>query len=107
MTQHGGVLVHSTYFKLSSPSEAVNHRFIEACKKYLSGHPGQKYFFVGPRDEDITRDVSDLNFDIAMTIIFKSVEDYNDYQLDPKHQQFIKETDVYPNTRRVFDSFAV
>lgn len=100
-------LMHSTYFVLSDHSAKPLKRFIEACKKYLSHHPGQVSFLVGPRDTEIARDVSDLKFDVAMTIVFKSAKYYDDYQNDPRHSQFIHETAGLSKSRRVFDSHVV
>ncbi len=34
-------LAHSVYFSLNDNSLAAKEKLIAACKKYLSGHPGQ------------------------------------------------------------------
>jgi len=105
----GPMLMHSTYFKLENNSASKRNRFVRACKRYLSGHSGQAKggFFIGPRDTRIKRNVSDLGFDIAMSILFKNVAAYHAYLKDPRHNEFIKETANISNTRRVFDCFVL
>ena len=98
-------LMHTTYFALQDHSPEARSVFIKICKQYLSKHPGQIKFLIGPRNDFIKRDVSDLDFDVAMGILFKNVKAYDKYQKAKRHLEFIKKTENIPNTRRVFDSF--
>src|SRR5262245_13832720 len=47
----GMLLAHDIYFKLKDDSAAGKRELVDACKKYLSGHPGEVFFFVGTRAE--------------------------------------------------------
>src|SRR5438094_7033667 len=61
------MLVHSVYFTLKDRTPAARKKLVQACKKYLSKHPGEVSFTVGTVCEDLKRPVNDLDFDVALT----------------------------------------
>jgi len=96
---------HCTFFRLADTSDSVMRFFMEACKKHLSGHEGMVHFSVGCRALSIRRDVSALDFDVAMHMIFSDYKSYQDYAASDRHQVFITETAGMSTGRIVYDSF--
>ena len=99
-----GPLAHDVYFTLKDSSADAKKKMVEACKKYLSKHPGEIFFATGTRAEDLKRPVNDQDFDVALHIVFKSREAHDQYQDAPRHKQFIDENKDNWQKVRVFDS---
>lgn len=97
-------LAHIVYFTLIDNSEAARTKLVDACKKYLDGHPGAVYFAVGTLNRDLRRDVNDLAFDVALHLVFASRADHDVYQTAPRHESFIQECKANWKSVRVFDS---
>jgi hypothetical protein len=94
---------HMVFFKLNDNSGPAKQAMLEACQKYLTGHPGTDYFSVGTvADHD--RDVNDRDFDIALHLVFENVAAHDQYQVAPRHDQFIAENKDNWAHVRVFDS---
>jgi hypothetical protein len=102
---HPFPFAHMVFFQLADRTPTMMTKYIEACEKYLSGHPGQILFSVGPRDVEIQRDVSAVDFDIAMHMVFENRAVYDEYASDPRHEEFITATAGMSTGRRVFDSY--
>ena len=98
-------LVHMTYFRLVDHSPRTLEVFLTLCRKFLSDHDGQVYFSVGPRATEMTRDVNVLSFDVAMNMIFDSIDSFEKYQKHPRHLEFITQSVGMSSTRSVFDSY--
>lgn len=98
------LLAHDVYFTLKDNSPAAKDRLVAACKKYLSGHPGEVFFAVGTRALDLKREVNDQEFDVALHIVFRTQADHDRYQQAERHQQFIAENRDNWKRVRVFDS---
>ena len=64
------ILHHEVYFKLKDNSAQAKAKFIAACEKYLTDHPGMVWFAVGEMAEEFQREVNDRDFDVALQIIF-------------------------------------
>ena len=94
---------HMVYFTLKDDSDDQQQTLIDACKKYLSDHPGTVHFSVG-RLADKHRDVNDRAFHIALHVVFDSVEAQDAYQVDERHTAFINEQKDNWAQVRVFDS---
>ena len=75
-----------------------------ACKKYLSGHPGEVFFAAGTLARDLDRPVNDRDFDVALHIVFKDRAAHDQYQDAARHKQFIEENKANWKKVRVFDS---
>ena len=99
------MLSHDVYFSLKDNSAAAKKKLVEACKKYLAKHPGTVFFAAGTLVEELKRPVNDLEFDVALHIVFKDKASHDKYQDAPLHQQFIDENKENWKKVRVFDSW--
>jgi hypothetical protein len=108
-TEAGGkgepMLAHMVYFSLKDASPQAKDKLVAACKKHLSGHPGEVFFAAGTLAEDLKREVNDLDFDVALHIVFKDKASQDRYQDAPRHDEFIKENKDAWKKVRVFDSY--
>ena len=104
--EKGGLLLsHDVFFSLKDGSAAAKKKLVEACKKHLSGHEGEVFFSAGTRVESLKRDVNDLEFDVALHIVFKDQASLDKYAVAKRHVQFIDENKDNWKKVRVFDSF--
>jgi hypothetical protein len=99
------MLSHDVYFALTDNSPKAKQTLVDACKKYLSKHPGQVFFAVGTLAEDLKREVNDRDFDVALHIVFKDGAAQEKYQDAERHKQFIDENKSNWKKVRVFDSY--
>jgi Stress responsive A/B Barrel Domain len=100
------MLVHNVFFTLKERTPEERKKFVEACKKYLTKHEGEVFFSAGPLCEDLKRDLNDLDFDVALTIVFKNKAAHDKYQDHKRHLEFIKENKDRWKKVRVFDNYA-
>jgi hypothetical protein len=100
------MLVHNVYFALKDNSEAAKQKLLEACKKYLTGHPGTVLFGCGVLAEELRRPVNDRDFDVGLHIVFSSQSEHDQYQVHERHLKFIEENKENWKKVRVFDSIA-
>ncbi len=98
------MLSHDVYFSLKDNSPEAKKKLAAACKKYLSGHPGEVFFAAGTLAEEISWDISDRDFDVALHIVFKDKAAHDKYQDSKQHQQFMEENQDNWTKLRVFDS---
>lgn len=98
------MLSHDVYFSLKDNSPAAKQKLVAACKKYLTGHEGEVFFAAGTLNEELKRDVNDVQFDVALHIVFKDKAAHDKYQDAKRHQQFIDENKENWKKVRVFDS---
>lgn len=96
-------LAHCVFFTLDEASPTARQRLIAACQRYLTGHPGEVSFSVGTVS-DLARSVNELDFDVALHIVFESRAAHDAYQIAPRHLQFIEENKADWKKVRVFDS---
>lgn len=99
------MLGHMVYFTLKDKSPATVEKMVEACKKYLTGHPGTVFFAAGKLVPDLTRPVNQVDFDVALQVVFDSRESHDAYQIHPRHLQFIEENKPGWERVRVFDAY--
>ncbi len=97
-------LAHMVYFTLHDASESKVRELVEACNKYLDGHPGVVYFSVGTLNKDLARPVNDHGYQVALNVVFDSRASHDAYQVAPRHTQFIEEQKANWKQVRVFDS---
>ena len=100
----GKLLAHDVYFALKDNSAGAKQKLADACKKYLSGHPGEVFFATGTRAEELNRKVNDTDFDVSLLIVFKDKAAHDRYQDAKRHLQFIEENKDNWKAVRVFDS---
>lgn len=98
------LLVHNVYFSLNDSSAAAKEALVASCNKYLTGHPGVVFFSAGTLAEDLTRPVNDLDFDVAISVVFKDKAAHDVYQTAERHLKFIAENKPNWKKVRVFDS---
>jgi ABC-type sugar transport system substrate-binding protein len=95
---------HMVYFTLKDNSADAKKKLVEACKKYLKEHDGVVLFAAGTRAEDFKREVNDVEWDVALHLIFKNKAAHDKYQDAAMHKQFIEENKDNWKKVRVFDS---
>ena len=100
------LLTHSVFFELKNDDAASVQALVDGCYEYLAPHDGIVYFSAGARHTDYQREVNDLNFDVALTIVFESTDAQDAYQVTEPHLQFIDEFNENWESVRVFDSLA-
>ena len=98
------LLGHMVYFTLKDHSPAAIDKMTKACKKYLSGHEGTVFFAVGTAVPDLTREVNQRDFHVALQLVFESRAAHDRYQVHERHEQFITENRANWERVRVFDS---
>ena len=99
------MFAHDVYFALNDNSPQAKAKLIAACKQQLTDHPGTVWFAVGPRVEEMRREVNDRDFDVALHLTFKSKADHDQYAQAERHRKFIDENKENWRTIRVFDSY--
>lgn len=102
----GPLLVHSVYVTLANDTPEARQKLIDDCRTYLAPIPGIVAFAVGPRDEELAREVNDLDFDIALTVVFRDRAAHDLYQPHARHQEFITRNKENFARVRVFDSLS-
>ena len=100
----GRPLAHNVFFSLHDRSEAARARLIGACRTHLAPHAGVVFFACGERAADLRRDVNDLDFDVALHVVFADQAAHDAYQTTPAHLRFIAENKDNWKRVRVFDS---
>lgn len=100
------MLTHSVFFELNNDDAASIQALVDACYEYLAPHDGIVYFSAGARHLDYQREVNDLGFDVALTIVFENTAAQDAYQITEPHLQFIEEFNENWASVRVFDSLA-
>jgi hypothetical protein len=95
---------HMVYFTLNDNSPAKVQDMVAACDKYLSKHPGEAYYAAGALAKEMKRDVSDVDWDVALHLVFQTKADHDRYATAPRHVQFIQENQAKWKKVRVFDS---
>lgn len=99
-------LTHCVFFTLQDRSAAARDALVQACQKYLTGHPGTVHFSAGPRAAAYQRLVNDAEFDVALVIVFATEQDHDSYQSSDRHKQFLAEQLKNCSQVRVFDALA-
>ncbi len=99
------MLAHNVFFALNDPSDAARNQLVQACHQYLSKHPGTVFYACGALAQELRREVNDLDFDVALHLVFASQAAHDAYQAAPLHNQFVAENKATWKKVRVFDSF--
>ncbi len=100
-------LAHVVYFTLTDNSPAGIQRQLDACRTHLTNHPGTVLFAVGTRTPGLNREVNDKEFDVGLHVVFESRAAHDQYQVHPRHLQFIEENKPHWAKVRVFDADVV
>ena len=95
------MLIHSVFFWNKAASSAEDAAFLAALQGLLA-IPDIQQGFVGP--PAATRDaVIDHSYDFGLTLLFADQAAHDRYQVDPRHQAFIKQFEHRFAKVRVFD----
>ena len=97
-------LAHMVFFTLKERTAEATDKLVAACRKYLNVQPGILFFAAGPLCKELNREVNDMDFDVALHLVFVDKAAHDAYQDDPTHHQFIKENKETWAKVRVFDS---
>jgi hypothetical protein len=98
------MLGHMVYFTLKDGSDEAVQRLIASCKLHLTGHSGTVFFAVGTRVPDLSREVNDKEFHVALQMVFESRQAQDDYQVHERHENFIATNRDSWAKVRVFDA---
>lgn len=98
------MIAHNVYFTLKEQTDANTATLIAACKKYLADHPGVVFFAAGGLAKELDRPVNVRDWDVALHVVFDTMENQNLYQVAPTHLQFIAEHRESWASVKVFDS---
>lgn len=98
-------LAHMVFFTLAEDNQANRDELVAACQKYLSNHDGTAYFSAGAIADDLTREVNDREFDVALHLVFTNKAAHDTYQTHPQHLEFIERNKHLWSGVRVFDSY--
>ena len=93
------LLAHMVYFTLHDNSPSAIQALVDACHKYLSGHPGTAFFAAGTVNKELNRPVNIVDFDVALQVVFVNKAAHDQYQTAERHVQFI--TENKPNWKQV------
>lgn len=100
------MLSHNAYFTVQKlPAEKKAERvaaLVHACKEHLSGHPGTVWFMAGTRAGELQTGISDVEFDVALHLVFKSKVAFEAYKTSERRQKFIQEHQVLWEAVRAF-----
>jgi hypothetical protein len=97
-------LSHMVYFTLIEDAAVKVQELVDACNKYLDGHPGVVYFSVGTLNHELARPVNDRAYQVTLNVVFDSRESHDLYQIAPRHLEFIAEQKPNWKQVRIFDS---
>jgi hypothetical protein len=103
-TASASALCHDVFFTLAERTPERRQELVDACRKYLVDHPGTVFFAVGTLNTELTREVNDVEFDVALHIVFKDKEAHDVYQTSDRHVEFVNKSKHLWNKVRVFDS---
>jgi hypothetical protein len=98
------MLGHMVYFTLKDSSDEAVQRLIASCKEHLTGHAGTVFFAVGTRVPDLSREVNDKEFHVALQMVFESRQAQDEYQVHERHEAFIATNRDSWAKVRVFDA---
>ncbi len=101
----GPMLSHNVFFKLAEPSDDARKALVAACHEWLAGHPGTVFYAAGVLAGEFDREVNDLDFDVALHLVFADKAAHDIYQEHPRHKQFIEQHKDSWAKVRVFDSW--
>ncbi|MBS9524077.1 Dabb family protein [Litoribacter ruber] len=81
-------MIHQVFFWLN---DDTSFEEFKAATKKLGSIGSVKEFKMGTPAPTEARDVVDSSYDLALNMVFDSLEDQNAYQVDPIHLKFIEQ----------------
>jgi hypothetical protein len=98
------MLSHCVYFTLTDSSAEACQKLVDACHKYLKPHDGVEFFAAGTLTPDLNRPVNDMDFHVALNVVFGTRQQQDAYQVSEQHLAFIEENKGNWAKVRVFDA---
>ncbi|MSR30040.1 MAG: Dabb family protein [Gemmataceae bacterium] len=98
-------LAHMVFFKLKNSTDSGAKTLVEECNRFLKAHAGVDYYSAGIHCQELTRDVNDKDFDVALHVVFANKQHHDDYQVSAQHNEFISRNKENWQKVRVFDSY--
>lgn len=96
-------LAHQVFFTLKNRDDASIEKLLDACQEYLTGHEGAVEFAIGKREPRYDRPVN-LDFDVALHVVFADEAAHDQYQVAPRHLTFIERNKETWASVQIFDS---
>ncbi|PRY85732.1 Dabb family protein [Mongoliibacter ruber] len=94
-------MIHQVYFWLNSGVDTQD--FIKEASA-LGKCKSVGKFYIGTPAPTEARDVVDHSYQVACTLFFDSIEDQNEYQVDPQHLAFIEKNSTKWSSVKVYDT---
>jgi hypothetical protein len=92
------------FFTLKDDSLKAQEQLVSACHRYLKEHPGVVFFAAGTLNPELSREVNDRGFHVALHVVFEDKAAHDAYQVASDHKKFIEENKHNWKQVRVFDS---
>ena len=96
---------HNVFLTLNDRSPEGRRRCVEACQTYLTEHPGTVSIAIGTLADDIQWDVSDRDFDVSVSILFRDRIALDEYLESPRHEAFLEKHAAEWTRLRCFDAY--
>ena len=96
--------LHNVFFALKDSSEEAVKALVDDCYTYLEPQEGIRGFYAGAREKGCDREVNDLDFHVALTVVFTGKAAHDAYQVSDMHNQFVDRNKDNWAGARVFDS---
>jgi hypothetical protein len=96
--------LHNVFFALKDSSDEAVKTLVDDCYTYLKPQNGIEGFYAGPRETGCDREVNELDFHVALTVIFTDKAAHDAYQVSDKHNLFVDRNKDNWAGARVFDS---
>ena len=98
-------LAHMVFFTLKDASAEAQQHMVDQCVHYLKGHDGEVYFSAGVRGVEFKRPVNDLEYHVAVHVVFENKAAHDAYQVNERHQEFIATNNEQWENVRIFDTY--
>jgi hypothetical protein len=99
------MLSHMVYFTLKDASPAAVDHLVDECQRLLKPLPGTTFFAAGKLAPEFQRPVNDLNYHVALNVVFDSKESHDRYQTAEEHLAFIAANRDNWAQVRIFDAY--
>lgn len=101
------VLIHQVYFWLKKDLSPTDISKFEAGVKSLQKIKHVSYSNLGKPASTTKRPVVDDTYSYALVLYFKDIKAHDAYQIDPTHENFIKECANFWEKVQVYDAASV
>lgn len=103
MENHSQML-HHVFFWLKNPNSKENLDSLIQGLKSLGQIDTPKMIKIGVPAVTPKREVVDDTYSVSLLLVFDSVADHDDYQVDPIHKKFVKDCAHLWDKVQIYDS---